>query len=460
MKNILVLGAGKSAPYLIHTLLQRAETGGWTVVVGDIDPAAAEAAVSGHPRGRAVAFDMEDEARVGREFAGADLVVSMLAPAFQLPIAKACLAFGCHLVTVSYTNPKVRELDAEARAKGLLFLNELGLDPGIDHMSAAQLLAAIRADGGRVLGFKSYGSGVPAPESIDNPLQYVITWNPGNVAKAGAAGAIYRYMGQTKVVPGHRVFEHTWPVKVDGVGPMEAYPNRDSLEYLQTFGLESVGTMIRATLRYPGYAETWLQIVRLGLTNDTVVIPGLQERSYRDVVKMFLPLEDRGAHVEMQVANLLGISPTGSMMRNLAWLGLFSKEKVRGRGRTAAAMLADLLLDKLVLAPEQRDMVVLLHEFDVELQDGRLQKRVATLVHKGDPGGFTAMARTVGLPAAIAAQLVLEGRIHARGCAIPVAEEIHAPILAELAAAGISFVERIHEVPANRTGTATAEDRP
>jgi len=454
MKRILVLGAGRSAPYLVHVLLAGAEAGGWSLTVADLDESAAQAAVAGHPRGRATAFDMQDEAQVAREFAGAELVVSMLAPTFQLPVARACLAHGCHLVTVSYTDPKVRALHAAARDRGLLFLNELGLDPGIDHMSAAQLVEGFRAGGARVLGFKSYGAGVPAPESIDNPLRYAITWNAVNVAKAGAAGAVYRYMGQTKVVPPHRVFEHTWPVKVAGLGTMEAYPNRDSLEYLATFGLEDVQTMIRATLRWPGFAETFLQLVRLGLTNDPVRLPRLAEHGYRDVVKMFLPLEDRGQHVAMQVANLLGISPTGSILRNLAWLGLFSRDKVRTRGETAAAMLTDLLLEKLVLRPGQRDLVALVHEFDVQWPDGRLEKRVSTLVHEGDAGGFTAMARTVGLPAAVAARLILEGRVAVRGCALPTLPEIWRPTLAALAEAGIAFEETVHAPRAAAAGAS------
>jgi saccharopine dehydrogenase-like NADP-dependent oxidoreductase len=441
MKQILVLGAGKSAPYLIHYLLEHAEEEQWQVSVGDLDLKAAEATLLGHPHGRAIQFDMTNTSQVDVEFEKADIVMSMLPPFFQYPIARACLDHHCHMVTVSYTDPRTRALHEEAKSKGLLLLNELGLDPGMDHMSAAKMVRDIREEGGRILGFKSYGSGVPAPESIDNPLQYVITWNPHNVALAGGAGAIYRYMKQTKVVPGHRVFEHTWPVEVEGVGPMEAYPNRDSLEYLEAFGLEHVDTMIRGTLRHMGYAETWQQIVSLGLNNDTVKIPNLSSYTYRDVLRMFLPLTGTGQHIEARTAKLLGISPTGAIMRNLTWLGIFSREKVRTKGHTCADMLTDLLLEKLPLHSDKRDMVVLLHEFDVEFEDGRLERRTSTMVHKGSPGGFTAMACTVGLPAGIAVKLILRDQITLRGSAIPLDPSIYEPSLRELDDAGIRFVE-------------------
>jgi saccharopine dehydrogenase-like NADP-dependent oxidoreductase len=449
MQQILVLGAGKSAPYLIHYLLEHAEEMNWTVTVGDLKLEEAERAIAGHPRGRAIAFDMRDTAQIGREFQQADMVASMLAPTFQEAVARACLEHGCHMVSVSYTNPAVRAMDDQVREKGLLFINELGLDPGIDHMSAAKAIAEIRAGGGHVMGFKSYGSGVPAPESIDNPLQYVITWNPQNVARAGSAGAIYRYMGQTKIVPAHRVFNHTWPVSVDGVGLMEAYPNRDSLEYLDAFALKDTRTMIRATLRYPGYSETWHQIVALGLNNSTIRIPDLQKKSYRDVVKMFLPLEDRGKHVEMRVAKVLGINPTGAAIRNLSWLGLFSRDLVRTQGDTAADMLTDLLLEKLPLREGRRDMVILLHEFDVEYPAGLrgpdpcYTKELHTMVHTGELGGFTAMARTVGMPAGICLKLIAQGAIEDRGCVIPRMPAIYEPALAELESAGIFFTKKV-----------------
>lgn len=451
MQHILVLGAGKSAPYLIHYLLRHAEELDWQVTVGDLLVEEARNLVAGHPRGRAIEFDMRDSAQVAREFKQADMVASMLAPTFQPDVARACLAHGCHLVTVSYTHPEVKAMHQEVKDRGLLFINELGLDPGIDHMSAAHAIRQIRTEGGRIMGFKSYGSGVPAPESIDNPMQYVITWNPQNVAKAGSAGAIYRYMGQTKVVPAHRVFNHTWPVSVEGVGLMEAYPNRDSLEYLEAFELEHVRTMIRATLRYPGYSETWHQIVALGLNNGSIRIPNLQQKSYRDVVKMFLPLEDRGKHVEMRTAKNLGINPTGAAIRNLSWLGLFSKDLVNTKGDTAADMLTDLLLEKLPLREGKRDMVVLLHEFDVEYPAGTRAtelchtKEVHTMVHHGDLGGFTAMARTVGMPAGICMRLIAQGAIEERGCVIPRTPQIYEPALEELSRAGIAFTSRSFE---------------
>jgi saccharopine dehydrogenase-like NADP-dependent oxidoreductase len=443
MQKILVLGAGKSAPYLIEYLLNNSEAFDWQVTVGDLDLAAAKDRVANHPRGRAVEMDIFNETQVKEEFANADIVVSMLAPAFQYRIAADCLESGSHMVSVSYTDKRTAALDELAREKGLIFLNEMGLDPGIDHMSASKMLDDIRSEGGRITAYRSYGSGVPARDSIDNPLQYVITWNPQNVAMAGMSGAIYRYNNAAKVVPAHRVFYHTWNVDVDGVGRMEAYPNRDSLEYLKTFKLEHVDTMIRATLRYPGYSETWAQVVALGLNNKTVTIPNLQDYTYREVLEMFLPLADNRRNVEHRAAKLLGVSPTGLIMENLRWLGLFSNDKITCEGDTAADMLTDLLLRKLPLTGEAKDMVILLHEMDVVYQEsGRRTKRISTMVHEGDKGGTTAMARTVGMPAGIVVKLILQNAIKERGCLIPDLKSIYEPGLKELAASGIKFVDK------------------
>ncbi len=440
MKKILVLGAGKSSPYLIHYLLSHAEAEDWQVTVADLDRDLAAEQLEDRPRSRAAVMDIRDAEAVRREFADTALVVSMLPPFLHHLVAEACLEHGCHLVTVSYEDEQMRAFDGRARERDLIFLNEMGLDPGIDHMSAMATIQEIRAAGGCITGFRSYGSGVPAPDSIENPMQYVITWNPQNVALAGVGGAIYRSERETKVVHGHRIFQHTWPVFVQGVGRMEAYPNRDSLEYLDTFELQHVDTMIRGTLRYPGYCETWGQIVALGLHNNTVRIPNLQERTYREVLEMFLPLVGGSANLENRVARLLSISPTGRIMDNLRWLGLFSKKRIACRGDTAADMLTALLESKLPLSPTARDMVVLVHELEVDYEEqGRKDLHISTMVHYGDPAGYTAMARTVGLPAGIGVRLILSGEVELRGSRIPHHPSIYGPVLQELEDYGVRF---------------------
>ncbi|MGD8396170.1 MAG: saccharopine dehydrogenase C-terminal domain-containing protein [Candidatus Eiseniibacteriota bacterium] len=451
MKQVLVLGAGKSSPHLIRRLLMMAEIHDWFVTVGDLDTELAHARVADHPRGNAIHFDVNDAHLRDTQIRHADLVVNMLSPEFLDLIAWDCVTHGRHMLSVSYRDQAIRELEPDAQRAGVLMLCELGLDPGIDHMSAMALIHRVRASGRRITSFCSYGSGIPAPDQEQNPFRYLITWNPRNVVMAGEEGAQYMEDGKIKIVPYHHVFHHTWRVDVDGVGTLEAYPNRDSLSYMRAFGLEDVRTMIRGTLRYPGWSETWAQVVQLGLPNEDMRIPGLADRTYRDVVEMFLPLNVSGPKIETRIARFLGISPTGSIIEKLRWLGLLSDERIGCRGETAADMLKHVMLGKLGMTPELRDLVVLQHEIEVEDPAGRHapERIVSTLVVEGEAAGHTAMAKTVGLPAALAAELVLEGRLHLTGCHIPTHPSIYEPILAGLARDGIEFGETAHPLTAS-----------
>ncbi len=406
MKQILILGAGLSAPYMISYLLKEAEKNDWFVTVGDLNPQLAKKCVAGHPKGDGVFFDVNDAVMRRTHVEKADILINFLPPKYQYLLALSCTTYGCHMITASYQDDRLRDVEPDAIRKGVLILNEMGLDPGIDHMSAMSMIAKIRQENGKIMSFKSYGSGLPAPESATNRLRYVITWNTRNVVMAGEFGAQYMFKNSIKILPYHEVFQRTWTVELNGVGTMEAYPNRDSLKYIDLYGLDGVETMIRGTLRYPGWSETWLQIVRLGLSNETMHIPNLQARTYRDLVEMFLPLHNPGADLEHRVANLLHISPTGTIMENLRWLGLFSDETIKLEGDTAADVLIDLLRKKLQLDEYGRDMVAIVHEIEAVYPDksNRREKTTSTFIEYGEPGGFTAIAKTVGLPAAIAAK--------------------------------------------------------
>ncbi len=445
MKQILVLGAGQSAPYLIAKLLDYAEECDWFVTVGDLDPELARSRVGDHPRGSAVRFDVNDSHLRDTQIKHADLVVNMLSPRFLDLIAWDCVQHGRHMISVSYRDRAIRDLEPDAQREGVLLLCELGLDPGIDHMSAMSLIHRIKEGGGRITGFCSYGSGIPSPAQEQNPLRYLITWNPRNVVMSGESGAQYMEDGKIKIVPHHHVFHHTWEVDVEGVGTLEAYPNRDSMSYMQSFGLEHVRTMIRGTLRYPGWSETWAQIVKLGLPNETLRIPRLAERSYGEVVEMFLPLNVSGPKLETRIARFLGISPTGSIMEKLRWLGLLSDEPIGCAGDTAADMLKHALQRRLPLTPELSDLVVLVHELEVEYpgQERSPERVTSTLAVEGEKGGFTAMAKTVGLPAALAARLILCRGLHLTGAHIPTHPTIYEPILKDLADDGIAFREKV-----------------
>jgi saccharopine dehydrogenase-like NADP-dependent oxidoreductase len=452
MKNILVLGAGQSAPYMIDYLLRQSEKHDWFITVGDRDIDLARKAVNRHPHGNVISFDVNDAEMRLTQIEKADVVVNFLPPVFQYLLALGCISRGKHMVTASYQDERMKDLDNDAHRKGILILNEMGLDPGIDHMSAMSMILRIKKRGGRIKSFKSYGSGLPAPDSINNPLKYAITWNPSNVVMAGEIGALYLYKGQIKILPYHEVFQRTWTFELDGVGKMEVYPNRDSLRYQSLFGLEDAHTMIRGTLRYPGWSETWLQIVRLGLPNETMHIPNICKYSYRDLVEMFLPLHVSSDNLEQRVANFLNISPTGKIMENLSWLGLFSDDPIQCNGDTSAAVLVDLMKKKLQLPEKGRDMVAIVHEIEVEYPEKKNtgERIISTFVEYGQPAGFTAIAKTVGLPAALAVKLILTDELPISGCHIPTHPAIFPRVLPELKNEGLVFKEKYESVGARR----------
>jgi len=420
MKQVLVLGAGLSASYLVAQLLEDAQRQDWFVTVGDRDQVLAREAVGNHARGEAVRFDVNDAGMRSTRIAHADIVINMLPAAYQDLVAWDCVNHGRQMVSVSYRDQAVRDLDLDAKRKGVMLLC-----------------------GGRVVRFRSYGSGIPAPNQPQHRLRYAVTWDPRNVVMAGFEGAQYMEDGNIKIVPFHHVFNHTWNVDVDGIGRLEAYANRDSMSYMESFGLEHVRTMIRGTLRYAGWSETWGTIVRLGLPNETLRIPQLADRTYAEVMEMFLPLNAKSAPLEQRVATFLRISPTGGIMENLRWLGLFSDERIGCKGDTAAAMLIHLLQTKLPLTPEMRDMVVLVHELDVEYPgDERSDELIrSTLVVEGEAGVGTAMARSVGLPVLIAVKLMLRGELSLTGCLIPTHPAIYTPVLRRIESAGLRFTE-------------------
>ena len=444
MKNILILGAGQSAPYLISYLLNEAKKNNWFVTVADRDGNLAKAAVNGHSHGNGIEFDVNDAEKRHELIKKCDLIVNFLTPTFQYLIALDCLRFSKHVITASYENPRVAELDADAKKCGVLILNEMGLDPGIDHMSAMAIITGIREKGGTIASFISYGSGIPAPEVQSNPFNYCITWNASNVVTAGDAGAQYLEDGKIKLVPHHKVFDRTWDVNIENLGTFEAYPNRDSLHFQKVFNLNKVNTMIRGTLRYPGWSETWNQIVKLGLYLNSLTLPDLSNSTYREFTEMFLPLNVSGPKLEARIANYLNISPTGTIMKKLIWLGLFSDEKIGQNFQTPMHVMTDLIKKKLPLPEGQRDMVILHHDIIADYGENRKRERtISTLVDYGDPKAkFTAIAKTVGAPAAIAAKLVLTGKLNLTGCHIPTHTDIYPTVLEELKTLGIEFVEK------------------
>lgn len=446
MKNILILGAGQSAPYLIKYLFDNSEENDWFLNICDRDYELAKMRVDGNSRGNAIEFDVNDAKMRNKLIEDSDIVINFLAPVFQYMIALDCLRFRKPMITASYENPRVKELHKDALREGILILNEMGLDPGIDHMSAMKIIERIRSRNGIITSFISYGAGLPAPEVNSNPMRYIITWNPRNVAMAGEAGAQFLSDNKIKILSHNQVFNRTWEVNVEGVGILEAYPNRDSLSYIDVFNFKKLHTMIRGTLRYPGWSETWSQIVKLGIPNENATLYNIGNYTFAQFTEMFIPRSLNGSDIRQRVASFLGISPTGKIMQNLEWLGLFSDEKIGFNYTNPAEVLTSLLKQKMPIPKDARDMVVLIHELIAEFPTGEKEKITSTFIEYGEPGGYTAIAKTVGLPAAISAKLYLQDKLPITGCQIPTHPIIYNSILDELINLGFIFNEKIEKL--------------
>ena len=451
MTRILLLGAGRSASSLIQYLLHHAAPEGWHLTVADVQPAHLVPVLAAHTEyARAVPFDVHDEARLEELVPQADIVVSMLPALFHAPVARACVRHRRHLVTASYVSEEIRALHAEAEAAGVTVLMECGLDPGLDHMSAMRVLADIRRRGGRLTSFKSYCGGLLAPESEgDNPWKYKFTWNPRNVVLAGQSTAKFLENGRLRFIPYQQLFARTELLTVPGFGEFEGYANRDSLSYRAPYGLEAIPTMLRGTLRRSGYCAAWHALVRLGLTDDTVHLANPATLTWRELLEAYLPATSSypAADLASRVAAYLQLDPQGPEMQRLAWLELFSDRPVGLPDATPAQLLEKLLTEKWALQPHDKDMIVMQHQFEYELQ-GRQYAQTSSLVVLGDDAVHTAMAKTVGLPVGMAVRQLAQGRLTRRGVVIPTLPDVYEPILAELEQEyGIRFVEEEHALP-------------
>jgi saccharopine dehydrogenase (NADP+, L-glutamate forming) len=439
MKTILLLGAGRSSSSLIQYLLEHAAAGPWTVVVGDVSEAAAREKIGTSAHGRAIAFDINDEGKSSAAIQQADVVISLMPAALHPLVARHCLRWNKHLLNASYVSDEMQSHHAEALSKGLLFLNECGLDPGIDHMSAMQVIDGIKARGGDLTSFESFTGGLIAPETDpENPWRYKFTWNPRNVVMAGQGTAKFLQDGQYKYIPYQQLFQRLTTVSVPGYGDYEGYANRDSLKYLETYGLQGIQTMVRGTLRNKGYCPAWNVLVQLGCCDDTYAMEGVAGMTHRGFVNAFV--EAPSAKLQEKIAAMFQISRDGEEMKRLHWSGLFSEENVGLSSGTPAQILEHILTKKWKLNPGDKDLIVMWHRFRFTIA-GKEKEIQAHLVATGETEIHTAMAKTVGLPVGIAAKLLLEGRIKTRGVVIPVTKEFYDPILEALASYGIRLIE-------------------
>jgi saccharopine dehydrogenase-like NADP-dependent oxidoreductase len=438
MKTILVIGAGRSSSALISYLLKNSLTFNWHVRVGDVNLKQAQDRVASHQCGTAFVFDINDQNQRETEIKQADLVVSMLPAFMHGQVAEDCVRFGKHLVTASYVSDKMKSLDAEARAKGVILLNEIGLDPGIDHMSAMQIIDDVHSRGGRMEEFYSYCGGLVAPESNDNPWGYKFSWNPRNVILAGQGTAQYIKDGKYRYLPYQRLFSEASEISVDGYGKFDAYANRDSLSYRSVYGLQNIPTMLRGTLRHGGFCRAWDAFVQLGITDDSWKIEDSENLTYAQLVDALLP--SGNGSVKQRFAKLINAEENGDVMKMVEWTGILSDEKIGLNGATPAQALQKLLEAKWKLKSGDKDMVVMQHVFEFSLQKKK-QKITSSLVVKGDDEVNTAMAKTVGLPAAIAVKLILTNQFSSAGVVVPVMKELYEPVLKELKEHGIVFSE-------------------
>jgi len=442
MNQILIIGAGRSSSSLISYLLDQAKQKGWYITVGDANPELAREKVGNHPNGRAVWLDVT-KGNDRKELMGrADVVVSLLPAHLHLEVAHDCIKLNKHLITASYVSHELYRLGDEARDRELIFMGEMGLDPGIDHMSAMQTIDRIKKEGGKLKAFKSFTGGLIAPESDDNPWHYKFTWNPRNVVLAGQGTAQYLDNGKLKFIPYNRLFGEPIPIEVPGLGKYEAYANRDSLLYSDIYGLEGTPTILRATIRAKGFCKAWDALVKIGLTDGSFPILDSDKITYHEFMDAYTRPQQSGGSVKDRIAQLLGEDNDSEIIRKLEWLGLFRKKKINLSNATPALILENLLMSKWELKPDDKDMIVMYHQFEYEL-DGQHKSLNSTLIMKGNNAKDTAMAKLVGLPIGIFTKLVMEGRIKSKGVNIPVMPEVYNPVLSELAEFGVEFKESL-----------------
>ncbi len=439
MKMILVLGAGRSATSLIEYLIAACDENKWRLRVGDYSLALAEEKC-GNSNAEAFQFDINNQSQREEEIENADIVISMLPATFHPIVAKICLSKGVHMITASYVSKEMKELDAQARSKGVFLLNECGLDPGIDHMSAMQVIDKIRHAGHQLTTFESFTGGLLAPNTDDNPWEYKFTWNPRNVVLAGQGIVKFIQEGKYKYIPYQKLFRRTEQVHIPGYGYFEGYANRDSLKYLDVYDLGGISTIYRGTFRRPGFCRTWDIFVQLGATDDTYEMEGVKKMTHRAFINSFLSYNPHDS-VELKLAHYLGLDIDGPEMHRLRWVGIFDDESIGLDKGTPAQILEHILKKKWSLNSDDKDMIVMWHKFEY-LEEGQKREIHSTLIATGDDSINTAMSKTVGLPVGIAAKMVLKGEIEEAGVHIPIKQNIYEPILKELETLGFEMTEK------------------
>ncbi len=445
MRKILIIGAGKSASYLIKYLIDKSQSENLHITIGDLNVENAKKLVGDDSKAEVIHLDVFNAESRSAAVKDADIIVSMLPARFHIEVAKDCITYKKHMVTASYVSKEMQALNDDAKANGLIFMNEIGVDPGLDHMSAMQVIDQIRDKGGKLILFESFTGGLVAPESDNNLWNYKFTWNPRNVVVAGQGGAAkFLQEGQFKYIPYNRLFRRTEFLEVEGYGRFEAYANRDSLKYQSVYGLDYIKTLYRGTMRRVGFSRAWNVFAQLGMTDDSYTIDDSVNMSYRDFVNAFLPYSPTDS-VELKFRHALKIDQDDIVWDKFLELDIFNAKKMVELDKASPAqILQKILMDSWTLNEDDKDMIVMYHKFGYEL-NGEKHQIDASMVTLGEDQTYTAMAKTVGLPVAIATMAILNGKIKTPGVQIPITKEVYTPILEELKTYGINFIE--NEVP-------------
>lgn len=441
MQNILIIGAGKSSTALINYLLKHTVEENWNITIAEKDLKLAESKIDGHENAKAVPFDVFDAEILSSLVGDHDLIISMLPASLHIHVARKCAELKKHFLTASYLTEEIKELNGQFENAGKLMIMEIGLDPGIDHMSAMKVLDELREKGCELTGFETFTGGLVAEESVgDNPWKYKFTWNPRNVVLAGQGSCKFIQEGRFKYIPYQKLFRRIETIHIPDYGYFEGYANRDSLAYLDVYNLRGIRTLYRGTLRRPGYCSAWDVFVQLGATDDSYKMENVSEMTHRQFINSFLSYNPNDS-IELKLAHYLNLDLDNGIMFKLKWLGMFDDELVGLKQGTPAQILEHILKKKWTLEPEDKDMIVMWHKFNF-LKGGKPHQIESSMVALGDDEVNTAMSKTVGLPLAIAAKLILQGKIKLSGVHVPIKKEIYEPVLAELTNTGLVFNER------------------
>jgi saccharopine dehydrogenase-like NADP-dependent oxidoreductase len=447
MKKVAIIGAGKMTKPMVDYFI---DICGFQVVMVNRTVSNAEKVIAGRPLGKTVRWAAGESEVLDEVICKADIVISMVPKPLHLNVAKSCLRCKKNMLTTAYEIPELMALDKEAKKKGIMILNELGEVPGIDHFGTQMLLDEIKNEGGKVLSLKSYGSGLPAFEHNTNPLLYKFSWDPNTVFVAAQTSAAYYVKGKRVEVPGEKLFEDFWLVDIEGLCTFETYPNKDCKKYLKPFGLDTVPdiTFYRGLLRYTGYCNTLRNIKELGFL-DSKEKENYVKKTYRQLVASLIGAKSTD-DLEEDTAKYLNVHNNADIIHRLKWLGLFDDRTIDIREGTKLDVLLDRMLKKMSYQPHEKDMIILHIEVIVEFPGPHREKRLATMVVEGIPDGDSAMSRAVALPAAIAARLILEGKIKGTGLLMPpTMPELYPLVLEELETYGYSFKRQTIQVPIN-----------